>query len=412
MKRFVVFLWAAGSAVRLPAFLLLAAALLSMVPRPAAAGSEQVRPYGEDSPWNLRIGLNPEYEPLGPHYLEAFRGELGMDPTRYTIPVYEAEQGENREIRITGVFSDVTRGGEFLETIRGVTLHVPLGPEAVPAEGRDGQLVVWDPATGEEWGVWRLMKQFDGQWTARNGYHYNTRWSGVPPVGFLSRGAGVPYLAGLVRPWEIACGRIEHALAVGVNDPGMVYVFPATKSDGTSMTGIPEGARLQLDPALTEADFDRWGLDRAGKIVARALQEYGAVVVDVSGHPKLYAEYEGTAKWGGTIRNDLLEAIPYSAFRVLSLTAPHHPDAPGGVAVGREGERAMVTWEPVPHATRYRVFRRTPGGALASIGAPVAEPRFMDPEVRPLDRYEYAVRAVNHNGVGPLSGVVALPAAP
>ena len=36
---------------------------------------------------------------------------------------------------------------------------------------------------------------------------------------------------------------------------------------------IPEGARLQLDPSLTEKDFDRMGLDRTGKIIAQGVAE-------------------------------------------------------------------------------------------------------------------------------------------
>ena len=70
------------------------------------------------------------------------------------------------------------------------------------------------------------------------------KWSGVPPIGFNSRGAGVPYLAGLVRPAEVRRGRIEHALAFGCREPGSLFVVPATKSDGAgAFPALPEGAR-------------------------------------------------------------------------------------------------------------------------------------------------------------------------
>lgn len=90
---------------------------------------------------------------------------------------------------------------------------------------------------------------------------------------------------------------------------------------------IPEGARLQLDPSLTEEDFDRMGLDRAGKIIARALQEYGTILVDDSGSFKIYLEdlinnpYT-TQKWtdpGLNLTKETIYGIPYTSFRVLEL---------------------------------------------------------------------------------------------
>ncbi len=79
----------------------------------------------------------------------------------------------------------------------------------------------WSHHAGEQvWGV-----------GASNGYHYNTAWSGVPPRGFSSRGAGVPYLAGLVRKCEIEQGHIDHALAFVYPRTTARFVFPATKSD-------------------------------------------------------------------------------------------------------------------------------------------------------------------------------------
>jgi len=44
------------------------------------------------------------------------------------------------------------------------------------------------------------------------------------------------------------------------------------------------------------------------------------IVIDVAGHPKVYAEYEGTAHWNGVIANKTVSKIPYSAFKVLQYT--------------------------------------------------------------------------------------------
>jgi hypothetical protein len=152
---------------------------------------------------------------------------------------------------------------------------------------------------------------------ATNGYHYNTLWSGVPPAGFGSRGAGVPYLAGLVRACEIAQGHIDHALAFGYQNSTSRFVSPATKSDGTASRGMPEGAHLQLDPWLTKAKIESWGCTGACLIAAQAMQKYGMYLIDNAGHPKVYFEYDGTAKWGGTVDGKTTNPIPLSAFRVI-----------------------------------------------------------------------------------------------
>lgn len=156
--------------------------------------------------------------------------------------------------------------------------------------------------------------------SATNGYHYNTNWDGVPPAGsFLSRGSGIPNLAGLIRPWEIEQGHIDHALAFAYPSPTSQFVFPAINSDGssTNIYDMPEGTRLQLDPTLTDADFTAWGLSPAGKIIARAMQQYGLIITDHSGTPQLFPEDSHTANWNGIIANGTVSKIPFSSLKVL-----------------------------------------------------------------------------------------------
>ncbi|MBI3977129.1 MAG: hypothetical protein HY331_02980 [Chloroflexi bacterium] len=307
----------------------------------AAAGQDvDRRPYAAGSPWNTPIGPRPVYDRQSTAYVRALcglvpsapmqdpaptfstpTGLLSSDPTAYTIPVYQVDGTiPRRTVQILGTYSNVSGGGTRVVNVKALALKVPIPAGARPAGGQDAQMVIWNRETGDEWGFWQVVVQAGGTYSAVNGYHYNTRWSGVPPRGFISRGAGVPYLAGLIRPWEIAQGRIEHAIAFGSRSPASKHVYPATKSDGTGrFPDLPEGARLQLDPSLTDADFDRWGLSPAGKAIAHALQEYGMVLVDRSGRIKLYAESEGTARWQRTITADTVSRIPCSAFRVLEI---------------------------------------------------------------------------------------------
>lgn len=104
-------------------------------------------------------------------------------------------------------------------------------------------------------------------------------------------GSGVPIIAGLIRPEEVELaassagdGKIHHALAFSFDQnrcgPPM-YPF-AYRNDGIyAVNNHPaEGMLFQLDPLATEADFNAWGLNVYGKILARTLQTYGAVLVD------------------------------------------------------------------------------------------------------------------------------------
>jgi hypothetical protein len=143
--------------------------------------------------------------------------------------------------------------------------------------------------------------------------------SAVEP-NYRSRGAGVPYLAGLIRPWEIAEGRIEHALAFAYLLARLERcVWPASKTDGDDdrADAIPQGARLRLDPGVDVDGIP--GLDAAGRVIARALQEYGMILIDNSGSNKIYVEDNLTADWGTQIVATTVSAIPVNRLQVLSL---------------------------------------------------------------------------------------------
>jgi hypothetical protein len=287
--------------------------------RSAAAGRSCARPYSASSPWNTPISGKAGHADGLP-----VSGPLTSDPTQYTYPVYEVgPHTPKQKLRIDGVYSNVTAGGLQLAISQGVTVPVPIPRSAQAAAGSDAQVVLIDRSTGDEWGTWQLHRDGKG-FSAENGYHYNTRWSAVPPRSpdgqpFGSRGAGVPYLAGLVRPCEIARGRIDHALAFAYDSPGPQHTYPATKSDGTGSgaSALPEGTRLQLNPSLSARRIRSWGCRHVCLMVARALQRYGMFVIDSSGRPKVMFEYAGTARWDGRVHASTVSPIPIHELRVV-----------------------------------------------------------------------------------------------
>ena len=295
------------------------------------------RPYSASSPWNVPIPRQAAVDRRSQTYVGNLGDRLSSDPTQYTYPVYEVGRSTTREsVLLSGLYSNVVRGGRGLVREQDARIALPIPAAARAAAGSDASIVILDRSTGDEWGIWQLSGG-SGGWRGRNGYHYNTRWSAVPPAGFGSRGAGVPYLAGLVRPCEIARGRIDHALAFAYDFPTGDFVYPATKSDGKGAVGadVPEGARLQLDPGLTARELQASGCRGACLTIARALQRYGMYVIDNSGRPKIMLEYEGTARWNGAVSSRTVAPIRLSWFRALTLTCVVPPVNGRPVAVAQ-----------------------------------------------------------------------------
>jgi hypothetical protein len=289
------------------------------------------RPYTAGSAWNTPIAAGAAADPNSAQLIAGLGqhngGRITSDPEQYTFPVYFADAATPRydvPCRVYRCTLVSPAGTSSTDVLQGV----PIPAGARPSAGSDGQMIIIDAATGTEWDVWQAS--FDGSgWSVSNGSVYNVYWDGMP-TRYGSRGAGVPYYAGLIRPWEIAAGRIDHALAFAYPAPASGRcVWPASKTDGnTGGDGaIPEGARLQLDPNLTDADFAALGLDRTGQIIARALQQYGMILIDVSGRPKIYAENLvvnpfAAYSWADpaiALSSTTITALPHTAFQVLDL---------------------------------------------------------------------------------------------
>lgn len=260
-------------------------------------------PYQASSPWNTPIGVGPAYEADTAARVNAIGGNLSSDPTQFTYPVYYATAATpTREVQLSGWFSRANADGTTF--------------------------------TGREWGFFNFSTGAGTTFTAVNGYGYTVNGTATPVHahgnGLVARGAGVPYLAGLVRPCEIQAGSIDHAFAFAYDAPGPDFVFPATKSDGvgTGPLALPEGARLQLDPALTTAQINAWGCNGACLTIAQALQTYGMYVVDNAGRSKIMMEFEGTANWNRLVTAQTASPIPLSAFKVLEFDSGAGPPAP------------------------------------------------------------------------------------
>ena len=200
---------------------------------------------------------------------------------------------------------------------------VRIPDDARPSTGSDHHLVVLDG--GRELDMWVARQRPDGKWRA--GARHVLARNGplvVPKGGVGATASNIALSVGVVRPGEIAAGRIDHALAFTTPAVRRDYVAPATHSDGrtSARDAMPMGTRIQLDPAV-----DISGLPRPTRVIAQALKTYGAYLVDSSHTLALRAEATprsgeadtNDAAWGAVgVTDSSLRELPWARMRVVA----------------------------------------------------------------------------------------------
>jgi hypothetical protein len=302
-----------------------------------------VPPYAQDSIWNTPIDWQvARIHPQSNQMMAAFfkRDDwIGSDVTQYASNIYYVDVNTPL-VPVTmwpsRSFRDALSDVEILYGQPGDVVFVPLPSEAQPAPGTDGELVIINRDTGEEWGLAKASRDIDGSWSAGSVYRYHLNNSGVPPKGFAQRGAGIGSLAGIVRPCEVEQGEIRHAVTIAydypcapdvcaANDwPAVIPPFTKTDGEGTSQYDIPEGARLVIRPEISASEIEQACKGMRGCVVwVKAMQAYGGFIVDNSGHPKTYGEGNLTAHWDSSLwSDDMLQNIPPDWYAVLDWNFP------------------------------------------------------------------------------------------
>ncbi len=241
-----------------------------------AAAPSVTRPFAATSPFNVPVRTRPKVDAKSAVMIAQLgRAGLGYaNLVEFGIPIFVASPSTPR----LPVDCTITTWGPC-------QLEVgprPFPTNAAPNSGSDGVMTIIDPAAGTVDEYWQASRTSAG---------WSTSWGSISSLsgsgwGSTSTGAGASRLAGVVRVSEIAAGQIPHALVVQ-SDTACAKVFraPATKTDGLSTRSdcVPEGARLQLDPAINVAAIPN--ITPGERAVARALQVYGAYLIDRADAP-------------------------------------------------------------------------------------------------------------------------------
>jgi hypothetical protein len=123
-------------------------------------------------------------------------------------------------------------------------------------------------------------------WHAGSGAIFHLRSNHLRPRGWTSAdAAGLPILPGLARYDEVKRGAIDHALRFTAPRTRAAFVYPARHEASSSNDPAlpPMGLRIRL-----KASTNLSGLGHQAKIVARALQRYGALLAD-NGSPWFFS---------------------------------------------------------------------------------------------------------------------------
>jgi hypothetical protein len=288
------------------------------------------RPFSSSSPWNTSIASAP-VDPRSNALIAAAQLRLGVqqgtkvealtlkrrlitaplyiNTVKWTTPVLDADAPNAvsttllcRQPNLPP--PDNLCGDGYLVP----SLKIP--PDVAPLPQYDGWLTVIDASAGYAYDLWRARRAANG--AATMSYLYMRRWSlagsgYLPPTAPSARGSGLPLFAGIITPEDIEAGVIRHALAISVPGPASInFVQPASLTDGNgAASSLPEGARLRLKASVTLASLLRalpGGTDRrASTTIYTALRTYGAIVVDRSAVPTLYAQL--TTGWTTPLRD-------------------------------------------------------------------------------------------------------------
>ncbi len=301
----------------------LAVLLILLLARQAASASTAWRAFSPDSPWNQRIPAGAPSDIDSAMLIADFasRGALHINLKDWSIPVYfiDADQTPRHDVGDSrpGIYGN---GFEFPRSI-----PIPDGAVASPPVGddSDNHLCIVDKVKHLEWGMWAARQDKTGRWFTGLGAVTDLAGTGVAPPWFAApreldshraRASGFPLIAGLILVDEIKAGRIDHALVFAYDHCRTgLFIPPASTAqvaqlDAVDTRGIPMGGRIQLDPAW---DVEHSALSPAGKIIARALQEYGAYCGDYAGANVIYAENSPAAvqAWAGILQSQDLESV-------------------------------------------------------------------------------------------------------
>jgi hypothetical protein len=282
---------------------------------------------------------------------------LGINYGEWSVPIYYAPSGT---ANVTVALDDQYPYSKALSLENGWNV-VPI-PEGAHGAGdtaycagssRDGHMVVYNDQY--VWEFYHARKCSGQPWRASKVNRWSRSGDGIEITDTEARrayrscraAAGATLAHGIVTKADIDSGVINHALAFGYyaeGDPSGSYrsEYPCYTTRYTvskRQYAMHIGMRLQLDPSV---DCNSLGLNNFGKMICKALQDYGAIFVDNTspGDNSIFVENRANGAqaygdWEGVI--GFISSIPINRMRVVEPVCSdsnYCPNTPGGGDTG------------------------------------------------------------------------------
>ncbi|MES2309782.1 MAG: hypothetical protein V4507_13075 [Verrucomicrobiota bacterium] len=308
--------------------------------------------FSDDSFWNTPLNPGLSEDPQSDRWISLLK-EAQLKTHRYvglhlnlhawTVPLFESSPS-TKKVPVAPKILDcpLSQGhriasAPYFHSQHPYGIHssvkngIPIPPKAAPDVEEDAHMVIIDRQENKVYDMWQLRQGEDGQWASNAAIAYDLKGSGVFSAETIAgihhgesihyygpcRATGVPLVAGLILQEEILNGEIPHKLVYACGVEGLErFVSPAIWTDGWLPGGVPAGSILQLDPLFP---LESLSLSPAAKVVARALQKYGAVLADNAGGVTLYGESLSSTKksWTSLLEEDDLRNLDMSYFRIV-----------------------------------------------------------------------------------------------
>jgi hypothetical protein len=215
-------------------------------------------------------------------------GTVGVNAdTNYAIPIYRASASQSLS-QVSFDSADCSGDSSF------GSFQVPVPSGAVPAQGTDHSLIVYQASTNTDWEFWEFGNGSNGGYTACAGgeiTNVSTSNGVFPTSGGQLASSGISYLATMITNSDINSGAINHAIALQLIYCNGSYVAPARTNYDCSGGSIPYGQYFRFPSSLAMPS----GLTSLGQMVFKAIQNYGLVVTDHAG--AVTVEGEDPAGW-------------------------------------------------------------------------------------------------------------------
>ena len=302
-------------------------------------------PFSATSFWNTPLPDNAPLHPNSSVYVQNIVRQVrthystygDISTYSYTPPIYVVPD-DTPPVKVR--HSDCTNGGSIDTGLESQFAAVPIPADAVPSEGTDSQMVIYQPSSGQLWDFWRGEKRVEGWYTCWGGRIQNVSNSqGIFKWPYGATATGLPFLGGIITIGQLQSGSINHALGIGIMETRAgIHSWPANRHDGwvNDENAVAEGQRFRLPSNL---DLDSMNMHPVARMIAKAVQKYGLVIWDTGGYVGFGAENPARiiskglsdpyiAIYDGTPSYEILKEFPWEQLQALAWDYGMDTDPP------------------------------------------------------------------------------------